>query len=70
MLLVLLLNGEDKEVDDEEEDAKLGEAILSKGRVRLNRSTVASSLNRADGEGVARADRDTLLLLLLLVLRL
>lgn len=71
LLLVLLLNGEGEEVDDEEEEvAKLGEAILSKGRVRLNRSTVASSLNRADGEDVARADRDPLLLLLLLVFRL
>lgn len=55
--------------DDEDEEAKLGEAILSKGRVKLNRSTVASSLNRADGEGVASVDRDPLLLLLL-VLRL
>lgn len=62
--------GEEADDDDEEEDeAKLGEAILSKGRVKLYRSTVASSLNRADGEGVARAERGPLLLVSL-VLRL
>jgi len=71
--LLLVLNGDVDDDAEEEKAPKLGEAILSKGSVRLKRSTVASSAKREEGEGVARVEPELLLpplLLLLLLLRL